>query len=920
MYRKHLLLIIIVTFCWAYHAQAQSLSIRGMVTDSLSGQPLEDATVSLLHLPDGPLSQRRSGKKEFVFVNLTLGAYRLVTTYLGYKTDTVTVDLDAANPVTRIHIRLHHSASDLMQVIVNAVIPPAIVRNDTIAFNAVAFPTRPNATVEDLLRKLPGIEIDKNGNVTMQGQKVDKIYLDGKEFFLNDPRIATQNLPADIVDQIEAFDSQTEKARLTGIRETTGTKSLNIRLKKSRKKGYFGKVYAGTGTSTGTASPGGAGSTPSNASTDLTGSYSAGGTATSLGSSWIFASGNVNNMNNQFTGTDNKNGPGGGGLQTFNNAQLNFRNDKNSKLSVTLNAGTNGVKTVLNQTTQQQTYLTDSSLLQNSYSQTRSHSQSYHGNAFLEYNIDSMNLVNLRSTVTPQTSGSSTMDTVGISTLKTTGGYVSNQGNTYNNSTADGYSLANLFNFRRRWRLPGRTLLIGLTESHQYQNQPQNIFNLVNSFDSTGGLLSRTLTNQTASQLSTTDGYGASVSYTEPLKPGHVLDFSYRINQSTNHSNRQSYDFDSATGKYDLPDTLTTNHFINDNTIQRFSTGLNATDGKFRYQLGITLQVSDLDDHNLTADSSIRQHELNWYPRASLIYTPGKGKTINIVYSAMTTSPTIQQLQPLPDLTNPFIVKIGNPDLLQQLMHTVNASYTSFNSRDFQNLQLSLQGNYTEHEITTATTVLSGGIQQIQYVNVNGVWRLNSNITYGFPLGDQRKGNSSISMHTQYGRDVSLTNGAQDVTTSLNWGGIWKFNFHPMEKFFVEGVAGVNYTGSYYSINAAQNTQTWVQNYSVDFSYELPGAITVTSNYNWQITGRQGSLPQKSVALWNAGIFKNFLHNNSGQIRLSAFGILNTPSNYTQSVGVNYVQTQQSNLPGRIILLSFIYRFHTFPLEKKKTS
>jgi hypothetical protein len=920
MDRKHLLLIIIVTLFCAGQMQAQSLSIRGMVTDSLSGQPLEDATVSLLHLPDGPLGQRRSGKKEFVFQNLPPGSYRLITTYLGYKTDTLAVDLDAAIPATIIRIRLHHSASDLMQVIVNATIPPAIVRNDTIAFNATAFPTRPNATVEDLLRKLPGIEIDKNGNITMQGQKVDKIYLDGKEFFLNDPRIATQNLPADIVDQIEAFDSQTERARLTGIRETTGAKSLNIRLKKKRKRGYFGKVYAGTGTSTGTTSPGGAGSTPSNAGTDLTGSYSAGGTATSLGSSWLFASGNINNVNNQFTGTDNKNGPGSGGLQTFNNAQLNFRNDKNSKLSVTLNAGTNGVKTVLNQTTQQQTYLTDSSLLQNSYSQTRSHSQSYHGNAFLEYNIDSMNLVNLRSTVTTQTSGSSTMDTVGISTLKTTGGYLSNQGNTYNNNTADGYSLANLFNFRRRWRLPGRTLLIGLTESHQYQNQPQNIFNLVNNFDSTGSLLSRTLTNQTASQLSTTDGYGASVSYTEPLKPGHVLDFSYRINQSTNHSNRQAYDFDSATGKYDLPDTLTTNHFINDNTIQRFSTGLNATDGKFRYQLGITLQVSDLDDHNLTADSSIRQHELNWYPRASLIYTPAKGKTINIVYSAMTTSPTIQQLQPLPDLTNPFILKIGNPDLLQQLMHTVNASYVSFNSRNFQNFQLSLQGNYTEHEITTATTVLSGGIQQIQYVNVNGVWRLNSNITYGFPLGDQRKGNSSISMHTQYGRDVSLTNGAQDVTTSLGWGGNWKFNFHPVEKFFVEGVAGVNYSGAYYSINAAQNTQTWVQTYSVDFSYELPGAITVTSNYNWQITGRQGSLPQKSVALWNASIFKDFLHNRSGQIRLSAFGILNTPSNYTQSVGVNYVQTQQSNLPGRIILLSFIYRFHTFPLEKKKTS
>jgi hypothetical protein len=125
-------------------------------------------------------------------------------------------------------------------------------------------------------------------------------------------------------------------------------------------------------------------------------------------------------------------------------------------------------------------------------------------------------------------------------------------------------------------------------------------------------------------------------------------------------------------------------------------------------------------------------------------------------------------------------------------------------------------------------------------------------------------------------------------------------------------VAGVNYTGAWYSINSAQNTQVWMQNYSIDASYELPGAITLTSNYSVQVTGKQGSLPAKSVALWNASIYKDFLRNRSGQIRFSAFGILNTPSSYTQSVGINYVETQQSNLPGRILLLSFIYRFRHF--------
>ncbi|HEY6901637.1 MAG TPA: outer membrane beta-barrel protein [Puia sp.] len=910
MYQKIALVFAISLLSLVAQAQSQPPAIRGIVRDSLTRQPLEDATVTLIHLPDSTVQRRiRSSKKEFVFTNLAPGSYQLVTTYLGYAPDTLRLTLDKADTTAkRISINLKHSASALMEVVVHAAIPPAIVKNDTIAFNASAYPTRPNATVEDLLRKLPGIDIDKNGNVTMQGQKVDKIYLDGKEFFLNDPRTATQNLPADIVDQIEAFDSQSERARLTGIRETTGSKTLNIKLKKDRKKGYFGKAYAGTGSGGGDGKGG------------VTSSYSAGGTATSLGSNWIFGTANLNNMNNQFTGKDNKNGPGAGGVQTFNDAQLNFKTDKSNKLALTLNAGTNGTRTDLRTATQRKTLLTDSSLYENRLSSSKSKNQSYHVNAFLEYTIDSFNLINLRSVYTPQTSSSDAQDTVGIQTQKSGPAWTSNQGHTLNSNHSDGYNVNNNLNYRRRWRLPGRTFFLSLTQSHDHQAQPSSLYSLVNYFDSTGTTLQRKETNLISDQQSNNDSYSASISYTEPIKAGHILDFTYRLNHAISKSDKQSYDYDSASGKYDIPDTLTTNHFINYNTIHRLSTGYNATDGKYRYQLGLTFQISDLDDHNLTAGNQIRQHQLNWYPRASLIYTPKKGTTLNLQYSANTVSPTIQQLQPLPDLTNPFLVHIGNPDLLQQLTHTFNASYTGFNSRSFRNLQIGVQGDVAQHQITPATTVLAGGIQQIQYINVDGVWHVSSNITYGFPLGDQRKGNSSFGMHIRYGRDVSRVNGEENVTTGVGWGSNLKLNFHPAEKLFVETIASVDYTSSLYSIYANQNTKLWQQNYSIDASYELPGAITLTSNYNLSVTGSQGALPSKSIALWNASIYKDFLRDRSAQVRFSAFGILNTVSNYTQTQGLNYIETRQANLPGRILLLSFIYRFRHFPGARPRTA
>lgn len=903
MVKKIAFVLALIILALQDRAWSQSLYIRGSVQDSLNRQPLEDATLSLIRLPDNTVQRRiRSTKKEFVFGNLAAGSWRIITTYLGYSPDTTNITLDAGDTTgKRIRILLKHSASALMEVVVHAAIPPAIVKNDTIAFNAQAYPTRPNATVEDLLRKLPGIDIDKNGNVTMQGQKVDKIYLDGKEFFLNDPKTATQNLPADIVDQIEAFDSQSDRGRLTGIRDATGGKTLNIKLKKNRKTGYFGKAYAGTGSGGGDGKGG------------VASSYSAGATATSLGSTWLFGTGNINNMNNQFTGKDNKNGPGSGGIQKFNDAQLNFKTNKGKKLELTVNAGTNGNHTSIATTTQRKTLLTDSSLLENRYSSSVSKSQSYHANAFLEYNIDSFSLINLRSIYSPQTSSSSSQDTVGISTQKAGPAWLSNQGHTDNNNHADSYSLNNTLNFRRRWRLPGRTLFVTLTQSYDHQDQPASVYSLVNYFDSTGNLLQRTLTNQSSGQTSKNDSYGASVSYTEPIKPGHVLDFTYRLSRAISRSDKQSFDYDSTTGKYDIPDTITTNHFINYNTIHRLSTGYNATDGKYRYQLGLTLQLSDLDDHNLTANTTINQHQINWYPRASLIYTPSKGQTYNLLYSANTTSPTIQQLQPLPDISNPFLLHIGNPDLLQQITHTLNANYTGFNGKSFRNLQIGIQGDLSQHQITPATTVLSGGIQQIQYINVDGVWHVSSNITYGFPLGDQRKGNSSFGMHIRYGRDVSRVNGEDNVTTGIGWGSNLKLNFHPIEKLFIEGIANVDYTSSLYSIYSTQNTKTWLQNYSVDASWELPGAVTLSSNYNIQVTGSQGTLPSKAISLWNASIFKDFFRDRSCQLRFSAFGILNTVNNYTQTVGLNYVETRQANLPGRILLLSFIYRFRHFP-------
>ncbi len=894
------LLILLVMLSQAVRAQTRGTThyIRGSVRDSISEAVMEEATISCWPLKsDHPVHTLRSNKNGFLLRVYQTGHYRIIATYLGYIPDTLSVTITEKDTTeVFVNFRMQRSSKPLMEVIVKANIPPVIVKSDTIGFNAGAYPTRPYATVEDLLKKLPGISVDKDGNVTMQGKKIDKILVDGKEFFLGDIKTATQNLPAEIVAQVEAFDSQTEQGKLTGIRDNTGGKTLNIKLKKDRKSGYFGKLYAGGGNDN---------------------SYAAGGTAASLGGDRnLFINGETNNINNQFNGTENNIGPTSSGIQTLTNVNLNYRDKLSKKITAIVNGGLYRSHGSQVQSSNRQTFLGDSSLIENRLSNSSNLSTAGRIDVRLEYQIDSNRMLNVQSNWNPQSGDNSSVDTVGIVTQQGQGDPVkswrSSQGQTRNTSHVSGYSYTNNVDFRQRFQKKGRTFYMGLNQSSRRQDQTAGLYSLVNAFDSLGNLSQHTLRDQRSTQASDGDNYALRLSYTEPLSPRHILDFGYRISSSTSHNDKQSFDYDSTTGRWDIPDTLTSNRFFNRTTVQNFHAGFNADDPKFRYQLGLAVQLTDLDNQNYTIKAHIVQHFTNWFPRANLIWTLVQGRTMRFGYSGYSQTPSIDQLQPLPDLTNPFLVKVGNPDLRQSFQHNMEVEFNSFNTKSLQNWQLNFQGGFTQDAITASTVLLGGGVQQLKYVNISGNYNLSSNLTYGFPLW-ARQGNGSIGLHGQFNHQNGFLNGQRNNTDATYTGAIFKLNYRPSEKLFVDVNAVLDYNANAYSLNKDQNTRTWIQNYTLSFSYQLPLTITASSFYNWQQTGSQGSLPARAISYWNAAAYKSIFRNHSGQVRLSVFNILNGASNVSQGIGPNYIETSRSNLIGRLWLLSMVWNFRKFP-------
>lgn len=880
--------------------------IRGNVKDSISEAVMEEATISCWPFKgEHPIQTVRTNSNGGFTLRIPkMGKYHIIATYLGYISDTISVavaEKDTSEII--VNFRMQRSDKPLMEVIVKANIPPVIVKSDTIGFNAGAYPTRPYATVEDLLKKLPGIAVDKDGNVTMQGKKIDKILVDGKEFFLGDIKTATQNLPAEIVAQVEAFDTQTEQGKLTGIRDNTGGKTLNIKLKNDRKSGYFGKVYAGAGNDN---------------------SYAAGGTAASLGGTRnVFMNGETNNINNQFNGTENNIGPTSSGIQTLTNGNLNYRDKLSRKVTAIVNGSFYKSHGSQLRTSNRQTFLGDSSLIEDRLSNSSNSNTSGRIDARLEYQIDSFHTLNLQSNWSPASGENTSFDTVGIITQQGQSDPVrswrSSQGETRNTSHATGYSFSNNLDFRTRFRKKGRTFYLGLNQSSNRQDQTAGLYSLVNAFDSLGNLSQHTLRDQRSSQTTNGDNYAVRLSYTEPLSPHHILDFGYRMSTNTSHNDKQSFDYDSTTGQWDIPDTLTTNKFFNRTTVQNFHAGFNADNTRFRYQLGLAVQLTGLDNQNYSLKAHIVQHFTNWFPRANLIWTLTQGRTLRFGYSGYSSTPSIEQLQPLPDLTNPFLVKVGNPDLRQSFQHNMEMEFNSFNSKSLQNWQLNFQGGFTQDAITASTVLLAGGVQQLKYVNINGNFNFSSNLTYGFPLWS-RQGNGSIGLHGQFNHQNGFLNGLRNNTNATYAGAIFKLNYRPSEKLFVDVNAILDYNTNAYSLNADQNTRTWIQNYTLSFSYQLPWTVTVSSFYNWQQTGSQGSLPAHAISYWNAAAYKSIFRNHSGQIRLSIFNILNGASNVSQGIGPNYIETSRSNLIGRLWLLSMVWNFRKFPAGKPSGS
>lgn len=957
--KKALHIIFGISMLFLGHAvYAQTGSVKGVVADS-SKQTLAGATITVLALKDSSSAgfSITAAKGQFEVTGLPIpGKYEATITYSGYaplvKIFELSVEKKQLDWGT---IELERSSDLLDEVVVKDNVPIR-VKGDTVQYKADLFKTRPNGTAEDLLKRLPGVQVDKEGNVQSQGETVTRILVDGKEFFGNDPKMATKNLTTEMIESIQVFDDMSDQAKFTRVDDGNRQKTINIKLKADRRKGYFGRISAAAGTN-------------DRYESNLSLNRFNGDRQISL----VAGSNNVNKQNFSFNdivstmggfGSNNAGGRGGGfsggfggggvgggrggggrgfgggsfgggggnnGITRSSLVGLNYRDKWGKKIDVNGSYFFNDSKTrTEREEFGEYKFRGDSTSREASRSSSVSTNQNHRFNYRIEYYIDSNNSLLATPSLTFQRSETTSFDTTSATAFpEGKQPYLANVGSSQNFSKRNGLNFSNNLLYRHRFGKMGRTITLGWqTTASNSEGEGQN-FSPYTFFDEFGNILRQTNQNIASTQKTNSFNNTLSSSFTEPIGLNKLLEFNYAYTNNKNTSDRQVFNFDPTSGKYEEVNLAQTNYFENGFLAHRGGLNFRVKQAKYDYQLGGAVQWSELESFSRRAltgkDTTITQQFINFFPTANFNYNFARSKSLRVFYRGRTNQPSINQLQDVPDVSNPLQVRNGNPALKQEFTNDLTFNYNTFNSSTFKffsaRLNFSATGNRIANSIDTLPAGIETGVEverrNVQYivpVNVAGTWSTSSFLTYGIPLKGKLTGsNLNFSNNIRFARDVSLLNKTENVLKNLSVTQSAGINMNLLKDKLNFGINGsFTFNDVRYSVQPTFNQRFFSHTYSADITYYLPFNFYVSTDFDLFINAGRADGFNQNVPLWHASLARQFFKKKNGELKFTVNDLLNQNQSINRTVNANAIVDTRTVVLQRYFSISFLYNLNRF--------
>lgn len=893
-------------------AGKKNFSIKGILIDTLLNQPVPEATVSLINGKDASLVAftRTDSAGNFLFRQLPAGSYRLSASHVNFYTEWKNVE---ASEDTNLGIVYMKDKSMMQGVTVIAQRPPVVVNGDTLEFNAESFTTKPNAVIEDMLKKMPGIEVDREGNIRVNGKRINRLLVNGKDFFNGDPKMATRNLPADAVDKVQVFEKPSDQTAFTGVDDGNTETTLNLKLKKDKANAVFGKAGMAAGNDK-----------------RYDGQFNINKFSNEQ---QLSAIGMANNINRQgfsmmdmlnFTGQSRRMmGSGGrivinnGGPEDFglpvdgmSNNQgivqtiaggLNYNDNWRKKTEVNASYFYNNLDIGNDRKIHRQSILPGNNfiLLQNSNNNNKT--QSNRINFSIDHKIDSFNSIKLTSLLGHQ-KGKTFSESNYVSFIPDDD--TLNNGFSNNTRNMEGYITNNSLLYRHKFKKKGRTFSVNTSTEHN-DSRSNGVQHSINNFFNGGAITRRDTLDQINKLNSLTQNLAATINYTEPLSKRSLLELRGMYTVNTGRLDRRAFDYNKSSGKYDQINTSLSSAFESKYNYTAGGVSVRVQQKKYGYTIGANVQYTRLNSHLKDSAFSVGQKFTNLLPLANFNYSFSKMKTMRLDYATSTTAPTGTQLQPVKDISDPLNIVEGNPALKQAYNHSIVLQFFNANPSKQKNLFAFLNYTATQNAIVNSD-VINNGARTTQPVNADGVYNVQGNIERNFRV---KKTNTrlGIGAFVNYNHSVNFINRQKNKTGNLALAPRISASYNYKEIIDINAEAVVSYNEARYSLQPMLNNYYWRQTYELIATVYLPAGFSINNEFTYSAyTGRVSGY-NTYVALWNAAISKQIFKSRKGEIKVSAFDLLQQNIGITRNGNSNYVEDMQYKTLQRYFTIGFTY-------------
>lgn len=903
-------------------------SIQGRLLDD-SKHPLSGPTITLKQQDKAPISKVSDAKGRFSFSGLMPAEFSLTISGVGF--DTYQNDFNFSSDLMVLDdIVLKRKATVLANVQVK-VNNGVVIKEDTVSYSVDSFKTKPNAMAEDLLKKLPGVSVDKDGNVTAQGKQVTRVKVNGKDFFGGDVKTATREIPVELIDKVQVIDDYGDQASLTGIKDGDPEKVLNLQLKKDKTKGYFGNASLGAGTRV----------------ADDQYRYTASGTLHYFnGNQQWSLMGNTNNINTSLfnfsapgsgkgappmpggrsggglnAGTTNQMGQimssgdqgfvqagsssSGDGISDLQSVGINYSDQWSKKLSVYgsyifTDKSTSSISNSVQQTLFQNYSNTNT---QNSNQITSGANHRVFFN--MEYKMDSLNYFKFSPQFSYRNSNTNTLSDFAIANA----GAKSNDGTSRSLSGAKAPNLQGTLLYNHRFKKRGRYFSINLSGGNNSTDQTDDAEN--ESVFYTGGTSMARNQHQYIDQQTDNSNYSARLSYNEPLSLKSNLEFNYQYSYQYTSNQKETYLYNAANTLKTYLDSLS-NDFDNTYITQRFGINYRHATKKFNYTLGLVVQPGSIESNSFMGNGvKYRQTLFNVLPVAKISYVFSRSRSLDISYNARNTQPSATQLQVAPDYSNQQYIVVGNPNLKPEFSNTLSLRYNNFDFIKGEVLFTNLSFSLTNDKIVYNTINKGSGIQETRYLNDDGYYSINGFYFFSKPYKN-RKYVLGLNGLVNFNRNISFVDSVRNLGKNLVINQGVKLDVTLKEWLEVGASVTYAYNSNVYSLSSQAATTTNSYILGSNAKLYLPGNFIL--GYDVEKTFNTGfsSTATANPFIINSSLEKQFFKKKNASIKLQALDMLNENTSVTRTVSGNSITDSRNNRLGRYYLLTLSYRISKF--------